>query len=178
MDKISIETLYTPYTLDTYSIFTMESAIESEMYYYNDENDTDIELEYDDIECDMDGYLKALADNLIDQLNDNIKDKVLHKFSYDGKVISPKEYNFVTDKIFIDIEYDKKELDKYIDKHKTEYEKEKIESRDGFIWLGDEDLTRIAYYITRESTKKLSKNDYIMNQFDDVSDYEYITIKD
>ena len=49
--KISLESLYTPYTLDCNNTFTFDSTIEGEIENYNQENDTN--YNYDDFDFDL-----------------------------------------------------------------------------------------------------------------------------
>ena len=176
-EKIELESLYTPYTLDTYSAFTMESDEEriiEDLKNYDQETgkerETPLELTYDDIEWDFDckGYVKALAENWLDIMRDNILDEVITGIDSDCIVHSPQYYNFTTDKIFATFTVDTEKLREYI-KNCPDFEAEKLKDRDGFMWFGDESQTMLSFYLHNESTKKLSNEAYMLEQFDAVS---------
>ena len=181
--KIELENLYTPWTLDTYQTFTMESELEYIICMENDnakkENRLAVVLDYDsfDWNYNMDGYRQALAENFIKLLKENIIDGVITGIYSDMKVISSNYYNFTTDKIWIDFTVNAKALDEYIEKNKKDYEDNKIKSVSGFCWFGDEYQTKLNYYLKTESAKRLSVNDYFMDQAENVSGYEYIDYK-
>ena len=174
--KKDLETLYTPYTLDMYNTFTFENAEESEIDIYNMDHDTG--LSYDDFEWEYDlkGYKQAIAENCVKLLQDNIIDDVILNINSDMKVISPKEYNFTTDKIWLDIEYDEVKLDEYINKNKRHYEQEKIRSCDGFIWLGEEQSEKLIYYMEFVSEFVYTQDEYLMDMYEDVCEYEYMSM--
>ena len=167
MKKIVLETLYTPYTLDMYSTFTFESATE---YILQDTESGD----YDDFDWsyDSDGYLKALASNLVDLLNENILDDVILKVEQDGQPVSPQYYNFTTDKAWLIFSVDTKKLNAWTNEHDTEYQAGKLKDRDGFMWFGDDDTTKLAYYLKAESGKKYDSEAYYFDQADRVDAHE------
>lgn len=123
--KIELENLYTPYTIDTYGTFKLEDE-EEIISNYNENNNTN--YEYDDFEWeyDIDKYRKDLAKNLLELLKENIIDNVITKIESDLKVISPQYYNYTTDKIWLDFEINKDNLDKFIKDNSKEYEKSKV----------------------------------------------------
>lgn len=172
--KIELESLYTPYTLDMYQTFTMEDADDQILESLNEGRDE--LLEYDDVDFtyDMEGYGKALAENLVGLLNEKILDDVIIKVESDCKVISPREYNFVTDKIILNISVDMEKLTEYIEANRAKYDKDKLQDTDGFWWFGDEQMTMLSYYLMRESVKKYSKDDYFYDQIETVSAYDYV----
>lgn len=169
MEKIELETIFTPWTLDTYQTFTFEGA---ESMICESEG-----VEYDDMDWDYDckGYINDLAKNLVTLLNDNILDDVILSVTSDLKVYSPKEYNFSTDKIFLEFLVDEKKLDNYIETNKESFEAEKLRDRDGFMWFGDELQTKLNFYLYSESVKKYTAESYYYDQMDSVPEYEYIT---
>ena len=173
--KIELSTMYTPYTLDTYNTFTYDQAEINYIDYYNEEHDT--ECDYDDFEWeyDMQGYIKALADNYITLLNAEILDEVIKKVEYNGKVYSPREYNFKTDDADPIFTVDHDKLVQYINEHREDYDKNKIGSCDGFIWLGDEDDTMLNYYLATVSEKIYSRDSYFYDQ-NEIYPQEYITM--
>lgn len=165
MQKIELESLYTPYTLDTYSTFTMEDA------------DEVLELAEDaDVDYDVDGYLADLAKNRLKLLRKNILDDVILTVNGDQKVIRPKEYNFTTDKTWDTYTIDNKKLDAFINANSEDYTKNKLKDSDGFWWLGDEWQTKLNYYLYKKSAKDYPANDYYTDQLEDVPSIEYVTI--
>ena len=136
-------------------------------------------MEYDDYEWtyDFETYLKDLAENLVSLLNENILDDVIVCVSSDMKVHRPKFYNFITDHIYLDFEVNETALNEYIEKHKEKYERNKITSRDGFSWHGEENETRLNYYLNTVSSALYSEGDYLNDQFETVDAYEYIDYK-
>lgn len=170
MEKITLETLYTPYTLDTYNTFDLDI---DEMSFF------ELEGEYDDytFDYDFDTYKKDLAVNMIKLLKANILDNVITGIESDYIVHSPRSYNYETDKIYIDFIINKKELDLYIEKNIDKYNAEKIKDQDGFWWLGNEDQTRLNFYLYNESIEIYSSDDYVMDQYEGVESYQFITYK-
>ena len=167
---ITLETVFTPYTLDTYQTFTFENDEECLI----DEGKTYNDYDWD---YDCEGYLNNLAENLIVLLRDNILDDVITGVDSDMKVFSPKEYNFDTDKIFIDFKVNQLKLDKYINDNIDEYNENKLKSCDGFMWFGDDKETKLNYYLRKVSDKKYTQENYFYDQTDCVQGYEYITNK-
>lgn len=177
--QIILETLYTPYTLDTYSTFTMEGEEDWILESLNENRADDLEpLEYKDIDWTYDtaGYLNDLAENLIILLKDNILDDVIIDLKQDGAVESPRYYNYTTDCAWIDFTVDENNLKKYISENTEDYNANKIKSTDGFWWNGDESQTMLAYYLEKVSANddKYPSNHYLMDQMDCISPYEYI----
>lgn len=160
-------TLDTPYTLDTYTTFSLdcEEQLVDEGKTYND-----YEWEYD-----TEGYLASLAQNWQKLMRKNIIDDVIISVTVTGAPSSPKYYNHTTDSAPIEVEYNPEALSSYIAAHATHYEKEKRHSYDGYIWLGGEIDAQIIYYLENESTKLYSVDDYYMDQLDDTNQYEYVT---
>ena len=169
MEKITLETVFTPYTLDIYQTFTFENDEECLI----DEGKT-----YDDYDWDYDceGYLNNLAENLIVLLRDNILDDVITGVDSDMKVFRPKEYSFDTDKIFIDFKVNQLKLDKYINDNIDKYNKNKLNSCDGFMWFGDDKETKLNYYLRKVSAEKYSPESYFYDQ-NEIYRSEYITNK-
>jgi hypothetical protein len=154
----------------------LENENEREREKALEENRDAETLKYDDFvfDNDINGYLSALSVNLITLLNDNILDDVITKVSSDGKVISPREYNFTTDTVFLDFEVNETKLNEYVEINRAAYDAEKIKSCSGFVWFGDEQQTRLAWYLKTESTKHYPSFEYISDQFESVSAYEFI----
>lgn len=176
-EKISLESTFTPWTLDCYQTFTFENTEDQEIYYYNEENQTS--LDYDDFnwEYQCDDYLSALADNRLELLKQYIIDDVILDIKADGKPVSPKEYNFDTDKAFNDYIVNQKALNEYIKANQDDYNKNKLQSCDGFMLFGDDITTKLHYYLATKSIKALSSNYYFMEQYEQVEQYEYMLME-
>ena len=157
---IELETTFTPWTLDTYQTFTFERAENMEIDHWSRE--LGLKLDYDDFDWsyDTDGYLQALSDRLKSLLQEYILDDVIVGLEF-NEPTSPRQYNFTTDKSFVEWEVDMDKLEKYIEENKEDFEENKLSSGPGFVWLGDEEQTKLNYYLCEESTKLLSKWDAI-----------------
>jgi hypothetical protein len=106
-------------------------------------------------------------------LNENITDDVIKKVEV-GDSWSPREYNFTTDKAEITFEVDAKKLAQYVKLHEAKYHEEKMKSCDGFLWLGNEDERILNWYLQAESTKLYKFDDYVMEQLEQVEQWEFI----
>jgi len=168
---INLSIMYTPYTIDTYNTFTMETAEGCIM--------EDQQCEYDDIEWNYDHreYLQALADSWIELMNKNILDDVILKVEADGKAISPKEYNYRTDDCDVIFTVNINQLKAYIDRNSEDYAKNKIGSVDGFMWFGDDNETMLHYYLKKQSVKHYDAYAYYIDQMESVNDFDYIDYK-
>lgn len=160
--------LDTPYTLDTYSTFNLDC--EEQLM---DEGKT-----YDDYEWEYDtkNYLAALAENWQKLMRENILDSVILSITVAGAPSSPNYYNFTTDSAPIEIEYDLEALAAYIAAHRAYYDDNKRHSYDGYMWLGEDIDAQIIYYLENESTKLYPVDTYIMDQYEDIPQYEYVTM--
>jgi hypothetical protein len=180
---IELESTYTPYTLDTYHTFTFESDEDYILEILNDEkSDEADEITYDDVDWDYntDGYLKDLAEKRVELMNDEILDDVILKVESKGEIVRPAYYNFTTDRDNTYFTVDIEKLEKYISGHKEDYEKNKIQSCGGFMWLGDEEQTMLNYYLMYKSAdddKGYTRHAYVIDQYDCFSPYEYIDYK-
>lgn len=165
MEKIELTIIDTPYTIDTYSTFTTDHAEEYLLEAMREENP---DIVYDDIDWNYDheGHIQALAENCVALMNKNICDNVIKSITLNGKAYSPKEYNFTTDNAPISITYNEEALAVYIEEHREKYEKEKRQSYDGYMWLGDERDNELQWYMKTASTALYSIEDYYMDQND------------
>ena len=132
---------------------------------------------YDDYEWEYDyvGYLQALANNWQVLMSDNILDSVIENITITGAPISPREYNFWTDRAPIEIEYNETALQSYIEANREQYEKEKRRDHPGYWWLGDERDAEMIWYMEHASTVLYPTNTYVTDQYDKVNDYEYVS---
>lgn len=153
---INLDSMFTPYTLDTYQTFTLD--------------DQDIP---DNIEYDHAAYLQDLAQNRLELLKKNILDNVIIDILEDGPAVSPEYYNYSTDNAFNNYLVDQKALDQYIKEHRADYEKNKIKSGPGFFWLGDDNQTKLNYYLRAVSAKLYDDDQYFYDQIETVQPYEY-----
>lgn len=147
MNKIEIEldSMFTPYTLDTYQTFTLDD--EEDRIIENLREDTGLDLTYHDVvwEYDINGFVKALAEKRLEVLRGNIIDDVILAIDDNTDISSPKEYNFKTDNCFNVYMVDIDALNKFIADNKNDYEQNKLRDRDGFWWFGDDNQTKLNY---------------------------------
>jgi len=164
--QLKLSIMYTPYTIDTYSTFDFESHDEMEVANYNEENNTS--YTYDDFDWTYDhkGLVKQLADNWLELMRAHIIDDVILAIEPDGEPWSPREYNFSTDdqNIIITVDYDK--LVQYIKDNQAHYDDNRIQSCDGFMYLGDDEQAMLHYYLAYKSITDYSESDYISDQYD------------
>ena len=146
--QIELESMFTPYTIDTYSTFTLDNE---EMIIENLSEETGRSLNYDDINWTYNhaAFVNALAEKRLEVLRDNILDNVILAIADNTDISSPREYNFKTDNCFNVYTVDAGTLDKFIADNKDDYEKNKLRDRDGFWWFGDDDQTKLNYYLTK-----------------------------
>lgn len=172
--QIEIETLYTPYTLDTYQTFTSDSTEEMIIDYMSE--DVKKDLNYDDIKWKYDWkpYKAALASNLVLLLNNHIVDDVILKIEQTSKVFSPREYNFITDWCMLTFTVNEENLRAYIAANKKDFNENKIQNKPGFVWLGDKPQEMINYYLATVSAQLYKPFTYMVNQLEEVDQYEFI----
>ena len=165
--KIKLETLYTPYTLDTYSTFLSNDHEESEIDNYNEEHGTD--YNYDDFDWTYDHkkLVKMLFDNCIELMRDNCIDDIVLAIEPNGEPTSPREYNFSTDKGWIDFEVDHEKLVQFcLVDNKDDYHENKLQDRSGFLWMGNREQTMLAYYLNKKTADDYTPEDYYFDQHD------------
>jgi hypothetical protein len=159
----------TPYTIDTYQTFTFDNAEEMICENYT--------LDYDDLDWEhrTTEHVQALAESWLHLLKENILDNVIRDIAITAPASSPREYNFRTDSAPVKFTVDMDALNKYIDDHAEDYQKNKIHSVDGFMYFGDEDDARLDYYLRKVSTVLYRPyEDYFMDQLDAVDSWEYV----
>lgn len=168
--------MFTPYTLDTYGTFNFDGTDELILENAKEDNGG-VEVSYDDFDWkyDTNGYLLALRQNLLKLLNANILDDVILKVEPEGDIVRPREYNFSTDWSNLVFTVNENALNAYIEAHKEAYDAEHLRDRDGFWWFGDELQTRLNWYLSTVSEKTYTQEEYIGDQMEGVSDYEYVT---
>ncbi len=161
--KTTISTINTPFTLDTYATFDMSW----------DEHLIDDGKTYDDydFDYDFDGYLVALSDSLITFLNENITDSIIKSVAREGKIYSPKFYNYTTDSCNLVIDFDARKLNKYIKDNFDDFKKFNDSKSYYISWDNYDD--KIIYYIEKNFSHL--SDVYIMHQFETVHDTDYIT---
>lgn len=165
----------TPYTIDTYSTFDLDSADEFIMENIKEDHPELTDISYDDIDWTYDnkGYVQALADNWLKLMKEHIKDAIILDITSDGPAYSPREYNFTTDSAPVSFTIDQEALEAYIALHKEAYEREKHRSYDGYMWLGDELDNMFLFYIEKESTQAYTIDHYLTDQYEQVDAYEF-----
>lgn len=170
-NEIELTISDTPYSIDTYSLFAFDCE---DLLIDDDKTYDDYEWKYD-----TKNYIQSLADNWLALMNDNIIDTVILSITSDGPAFSPREYNFRTDNAPITIEYNATALHQYIDTNHSSFLKEKRYSSDGYVWLGTDEDAMILFYLETASTKLYPTESYILDQYENVSQYDYVehTIK-
>lgn len=108
-----------------------------------------------------------LFDNLHHLLTKNIIDDVILSITKDGEPWSPREYNFTTDEgsLFFEVNHEKLAQYCYGD-NAEDYNKNKLRSRDGFMWLGNREQTMLVYYLAHKSADDYTPDDYYSDQID------------
>lgn len=167
---LNTQITFTPYTIDTYNVFTFDRV--DNAFIEDDRTYDDYEWEYNHA-----GYVQALADNWEVLMQKNILDDVILGVTLDGKAYSPREYNYTTDnaQVVFTINYDA--LLAYIEKNKEAYDRDHIRDYDGFWWLGDEDDTMLHYYLHTKTLETYPESEYMQDQDRGVSAYEYVEAK-
>jgi len=147
--EIELESMFTPYTLDTYNTFTLDN--EEDIIIENLSKDTGNSLTYNDIDWtfNMDGFIKALAARRLEVLRNNIIDNVILSIADNTDITRPREFNFKTDNCFNVYTVDAEALDKFIDDNRADYEANKLKNSDGFWWFGDDNQTKLNYYMAK-----------------------------
>lgn len=114
------------------------------------------EVTWDDVEWDYKGYQKAVVEGVTKYIGEAlVEDKFIKAYKLE-KLVSPREYNFATDSIHVQMTVtneSKRHMRAYIDAHLTaftKYLKDRYTSYDGFHssysndvndWLDDFDAT-------------------------------------
>lgn len=172
--KIELSVMYTPWTIDTYNVFTFETHEEMEIEHMSEEFNKP--LTYDDFEWTYNNkkFLEVLMGNWMEIIGDNIKDDVIKDITQDGEPWSPRYYNYSTDDCNIAFTVDLEKLKGWIKDHQEQYNQDKIKSVSGFIWLGDEEQTMLNYYLRAKSAvKDLTEGEYIMDQHERITEQLY-----
>lgn len=184
--QIKLDSMFTPYTIDTYQAFTMDNTedmiIQDRCDYDEDgtEREESLDLNYDDLEWeyDMKGFVQALANRRLEVLKDNIIDDVILDIKSDGPAVSPKEYNFKTDDTFEVYTVDIVKLNQFISDNFADYQENKIKDGPGFMWFGDDDQTKLNYYLFTKSDKEYSHSEqYYYDMVEGVDFYEFVSAK-
>ena len=173
--KLSLSS-FSLFTLDTYSIFDMDSGYSSHLYNLEEDGLTE-----DDVDFSFDSrwYLEALAENQETFLNENCKDDIIKSYSFIKNSISrPAYYNYTTDSADYIIDFDARKLNKFIKENEWDFY-ERCKGKTYYIETALENYEeKLEFYF--ETTFSKLNDEYIMNQFENVSDYDFIsyTIKE
>ena len=164
------------FTLDTYSIFDMDSGYS--LHLYNLEEDG---LTEDDVDFSFDSrwYLEALAENQETFLNENCIDDIIKSYSFiENSISRPAYYNYTTDSASYTVDFDARKLNKFIKENQENF-LERCNNKSYYIASPLENYEeKLEFYF--ETTFSKLNDEYIMNQFESVSDYDFIsyTIKE
>ena len=165
-----------PYTCDTYSTFTDDNFIESEIEYLNDNSKKEITYDDLDIEHNRKGIVEGIGEILASFLVDN------YEFINNCKVDSvsmPNFYNYTTDTATMEVDCDYDEILAYCKEYQNEYDEYLINEARYYLRVPVEELPLI-FYIQNYSNEEI-KNDYLMTVYDEIdniySEHTKITIK-
>ena len=98
MQKITLNSQDTPFTIDMYQTFNGDTETEQMIEYYNEENKT--ELDYDDFywKFNKQAIANDIANASVEYINTNVLDDVIKSVKRaDTETYSPKFYNYQTD---------------------------------------------------------------------------------
>ena len=168
--KISLSS-FSLFTLDTYSIFDMDSGYSSHLYDLEEDWRTEDDV---DFSFDSRGYLEALAENQETFLNENCIDDIIKSYSLKkDSIYRPQYYNYTTDSADYTINFDARKLNKFIKENQEDFlekYKSKHYYRDTALESYEE---KLEFYF--DTTYRELDNDYVLNQYENVSDYDYIS---
>ena len=105
--------------IDTYEMLKGDSAAESEIKNYNEQNKTD--LNYDDFNWtyDHEQIVKDFATESIGVLGGEVNRNIIKSIKYVSST-SPRFYNYTTDSYVMDVDVNSKALLQYIKENKIE----------------------------------------------------------
>ena len=173
--KLSLSS-FSLFTLDTYSIFDMDSGYSSHIYDLEEDGLTE-----DDVDFSFDSrwYLEALAENQETFLNENCIDDIIKSYSFiENSISRPAYYNYTTDSASYTVDFDARKLNKFIKENQENF-LERCNNKSYYIASPLENYDeKLEFYF--ETTFSKLNDEYIMNQFENVSDYDFIsyTIKE
>lgn len=149
----------------------MDSGYSSHLYNLEEDGltENDVDFTFDSL-----GYLQELAQNQETFLNENCIDDIIKSYTLvKDSIRRPEYYNYATDSASYSINFDARKLNRFI-KDNQESFIEKYKSRHYYKedCLENYDEKLEFYFDTHY--RKLD-NDYIINQFETVSDYDYIS---
>jgi hypothetical protein len=160
-------------------------------------------LEYQDLDFDYSNYKIDTARECVNFVEDLLSDlKIVKKIKFE-KLVSPREYNFENDSIYVEVEFFPENLSKYINEHFDsfkKYIKGNYTSYDGFLsyhsndaddWReGTENFTEFSDYHKLGSCLEFvcrdyynenvdeSENDVVLDMYDYVSENVNFSVKD
>ena len=159
MQKITIDTRCTPYTCDTYSIFS------SDVYFDYIADDQEDGAESEDVYFDQKQIIQKIGTIAADFMRDE------YSLITGAQVVgtfSPKFYNYTTDSAESEIEADMNAVRAYCIKNNWEDQIEKI---DADVWMmngiyvKDQAEAMLLFYIDHFSTDEMV-NDYTSSVYD------------
>lgn len=178
LKEIELDSMFTPYTIDTYQTFTMDDEEERTMEDLSEQ--VGRELTYDDIDWNYNHkeFVQALANRRFEILKDNILDDVIIDIKQNGEAVSPKEYNFKTDDSFEIYTVDIVKLNQYVSNNIADYQKNKLQDGPGFWWFGDEDQTKLNYYLFTKTKKEYGSDEaYYYDMVEGIDFQDFIEAK-
>lgn len=113
-----------------------------------------------EIQYDHDGWLNAIASESIEYVKELVKyaddsfKGIITSLEWDGATSSPCEYNFDTDKYWLEVKFDSDLMERYIANNREAYDqyvKDYWTSYDGFIsGIGADDDETKAYFVLNQ----------------------------
>lgn len=132
LKKESYET-FAPMFVGFYNTFLEYDNEEYDIDDYNETNGT--ELKYDDFNWDYRDYMERTSREFVSKLESELKYHLPIEFEYQS-LYSPKEYNFTTDSIYVNVHVNIDDIYGIINENKElarQYFLDQYTSRDGFI---------------------------------------------
>lgn len=159
------------FTLDTYQTFDMDSWYSCHLYNLEEDNLTEDDV---DFTFDSSGYLEALAENQETFLNENCTDDIIKSYKLKkDSIYRPNCYNYTTDSADYTIDFDARKLNKFIKDNREDFIK-RSENKHYYIEAPLESYEeKIEFYFNTRYSKL--DHDYLMFQYETVSDYDYIS---
>lgn len=179
MQTLLIDNRDLAFTVDTYGTFTFDDE-ESDIEWYNDENNTN--LDYDDFDWTYDnkGYVQHLSENSVAILEGVLIDEVIHKIELKDQQ-SPQFYNYTTDSYTAFWTVDEDKLIDYINQDTSAFANHLVESWREFVnvpakidksFLDEDDKMLVAmidYYTRIKFGSQHYAQDIKIEEFDDES---------
>ena len=147
----------------------LNNMMECEDTYKSFIDEYGIDFSKDDIDMDENKYQKDVSKMYVENFSKYLP-KYIKSIKY-SNTVNQKEYNFMTDEIYVDIEYKptyRKELLKFINKYyeqAKEYVHKRWTSRDGFYSRTDNNIDNWRKYIINNDISELFLSELLKMYF-------------